>query len=264
MELLELESYAQEARETYNGDLPLHMALDRGAPHDAIKAFIGLYPDALSTKDSNGRIPLHIATKAKASKDVLTTIVLAYPEGLEIRDNEDRLPKQYEGASEHAELFRPRVCWETHIKKEKKFDHNDDMLQMLEARLKDIHKYIHFNNKKVNVLRSRYSEVSETMKGVTSKSTKSIEFYLLKFETLHQEVDNFVDDVNTRMEYLNNCIEDKAEKSKETKKEYVKQQCGDTKVYKALRPLMEQLQLETRELTEIMSRAKNASSCDRE
>lgn len=264
MELLELESHAQEAREPYNGDLPLHMALNHGAPIDIIKAFIGLYPDALSQKDSNGMIPLHVATKAKAENDVLTTILLAHPEGLEVRDNVGLLPKQYEAARERAELFCPRVCWETYIRKGKKFDHNEDMLKMLEARLEDIYKYINLNNRKVKALRVRYSEVCEMMKGVTSNSTQSIECYLLKFETLHQEVDNFIDDVNSRMEYLNSNIEDKAEKAKETKSEYVKQQCGDTKVYKALRPLMDQLQVETRELTEIMSRAKNASSYDRE
>jgi len=75
------------------GNLPLHRALTKKAPLDAVVTILETYPDAVKTKDGGETSCLHLAIHAKCTEAVVLKILDAHPEGAKEHERMDeKLP----------------------------------------------------------------------------------------------------------------------------------------------------------------------------
>ena len=80
-----------------DGDLPLHLALWKQAPAEAVAQLVAAYPEAAREKDKYGNQPLHLALKRNGAKhmapaEVVAQLVAAYPEATREKDKDGSLP----------------------------------------------------------------------------------------------------------------------------------------------------------------------------
>jgi hypothetical protein len=84
-----------------DGDLPIHYALEYGAPQTLVRAILSKYPEGAKTKDARGNLPLHLLlqrlsrqtewTEAHAS---MRHLLAAFPGGKIEPDMDKQLPIQ--------------------------------------------------------------------------------------------------------------------------------------------------------------------------
>ena len=74
-------------RETFNGDLPIHIALKNGAPENITLKIIERYRHAVLKKTREGDLPLHLCCKFGASATVIKAVVLEDPSALTVKSN---------------------------------------------------------------------------------------------------------------------------------------------------------------------------------
>ncbi len=75
------------------GQVPLHVACERGASAVVVNALLAAYPEAVRCRDSAGCLPLHAAAaNPECSKDVVALLVDRHPDSVLERDEESRLP----------------------------------------------------------------------------------------------------------------------------------------------------------------------------
>lgn len=68
--------------------LPLHWALNNGAPDDVIKAMIRAYPAGVAACDPNdGSLPIHMAAYAGCNATVINTLLYLHPWSLDVNLN---------------------------------------------------------------------------------------------------------------------------------------------------------------------------------
>ena len=77
------------------GRLPLHVAVEYGAPKIVIEALLQRFPSGAAYCDTKGRFPLHIASKQGADKMSIFNIFWCYQEALIKRDTSGNLPIDY-------------------------------------------------------------------------------------------------------------------------------------------------------------------------
>ena len=81
-------------RDEISGDLPLHMALKRGAPEKLILEIFYSYEEAASQPGLfNASFPLHLATIHNSTPTVILTILQKFPEALDLKDSDGDTPR---------------------------------------------------------------------------------------------------------------------------------------------------------------------------
>merc|ERR1719316_761996 len=89
-----LRIYPSSVRKDHYGNLPLHMALESGAPSSCVLHIFSLYPEAAARKTSHNAWPLHIAVEKAYTGQILEILLKAHPDVLFHRGNNNLLPIQ--------------------------------------------------------------------------------------------------------------------------------------------------------------------------
>jgi hypothetical protein len=82
-----------------DGDLPIHYALECGAPRTLVSAILSKYPEGARTKDARGNLPLHLLLQ-RLSRETdwaeahasMCLLLAAFPEGKTEADMDKQLP----------------------------------------------------------------------------------------------------------------------------------------------------------------------------
>eukprot|EP00928_Gymnodinium_smaydae_P030185 TRINITY_DN22504_c0_g1_i1.p1 TRINITY_DN22504_c0_g1~~TRINITY_DN22504_c0_g1_i1.p1 ORF type:complete len:824 (+),score=71.51 TRINITY_DN22504_c0_g1_i1:150-2474(+) len=82
------------ARETKNGQTPLHIAVMNHASVTIVQSMCELYMPALDVPDIHGRLPLHVAVLYGADRDLVRLLVRLSPSSVIKTDELDRIPVQ--------------------------------------------------------------------------------------------------------------------------------------------------------------------------
>merc|ERR1711862_345454 len=105
-------------RDDAYGDLPLHMALKRGAPEHFILPIIDNYEEAVSKTGSNdASLPLHLAIIHNSTSRVNRKILRRFPEALDMKDSDGDTPRNCMrkgiDATVRDALIKPSYYWTT-------------------------------------------------------------------------------------------------------------------------------------------------------
>mmetsp|Transcript_21773 Transcript_21773/g.32543 ORF Transcript_21773/g.32543 Transcript_21773/m.32543 type:complete len:299 (-) Transcript_21773:119-1015(-) len=87
IELCMTSSSRRQLRETFDGDLPIHMALKNCAPENIMLKIIESHRHAVLKKTREGDLPLHLCCKFGASATVIQAIILEDPSALTVKSN---------------------------------------------------------------------------------------------------------------------------------------------------------------------------------
>ena len=73
-------------RESYKGNLPIHIAISRNCPEDIILNMIRIYPGSAKHKNYQGDLPLHYCAKfGGVSEVVVTSLLIEYPDAMNVK-----------------------------------------------------------------------------------------------------------------------------------------------------------------------------------
>ena len=71
--------------------LPLHLALQQGAPDEIIQYLVHAFPNAVKCTTETGMLPIHLAMHHGSSYTVLLFLIKEFPGSLHCRDHHGRL-----------------------------------------------------------------------------------------------------------------------------------------------------------------------------
>jgi ankyrin repeat protein len=72
--------------------LPLHLALEKSAPHAATLLVLRAHPGAVRMPNKEGKLPLHLALERAAPEALVAEIFALHPEAARVRDSADNEP----------------------------------------------------------------------------------------------------------------------------------------------------------------------------
>jgi ankyrin repeat protein len=80
-----------------SGDLPIHFAVQSGAPISVKAALLSAFPDGLKIPDREGSLPLHFAVRNNrcCSLEEISLLIDGYPNAVNVQDKEKELPLHY-------------------------------------------------------------------------------------------------------------------------------------------------------------------------
>ena len=107
------------------GELPLHMALKRGAPESFLIELIEQFDEAAKMTGLNDRsLPLHLATIYSHPPKIIMALIRIYPEALDEKDDDGDTPRDCirKNLDEFAKeaIMKPTFYWQELIRKFRK------------------------------------------------------------------------------------------------------------------------------------------------
>jgi len=171
--------------EEHNSNLPLHVALNVGAPDEVILQMLHFNEDAAFCKGNNSNLPLHIAAKNNSSPEIIERLIRLNPKSLDARNSEGFTPREigHTDVFAHQSLLRPTSCWLELLDDEEREERQDSRLLVLHNNIDGAFNALSASNTNIDTIISRLQIIDERLNSFGGENINQIEKKLSNLES---------------------------------------------------------------------------------